>query len=314
MLTHSARYDASGDVAPSEDYTMSAPSKLRALLAKPGIHLMPCCFDALSARLVEKANFPVTFASGFSVAAAHGLPDTGLMSFGEMEQAMRRITGSLEQIPCIGDGDTGYGNAVNAKRTVRGYAAAGLAGVMIEDQVAPKRCGHTRDKAVVDRPTALARVRAAVDASREAAANEEDSILILARTDALKTDGLDEALERAIAFRDLGADIVFVEAPRSLDEMRLIAKEVSGVPQLVNCLAGGLTPVLPPDELEKLGFTRTLAAYPLDLLNASIVAQRQALEGLRTGKPPPELTLPFAELQEAVGFPEYYAEEAKYKS
>ena len=164
---------------------MSAPSKLRALLAKPGIHLMPCCFDALSARLVEKANFSVTFASGFSVAAAHGLPDTGLMSFGEMEQAMRRITGSLEHIPCIGDGDTGYGNAVNAKRTVRGYAAAGLAGVMIEDQVAPKRCGHTRDKAVVDRPTALARVRAAVDASREAAANEEDSILILARTDAL---------------------------------------------------------------------------------------------------------------------------------
>jgi 2-methylisocitrate lyase-like PEP mutase family enzyme len=162
----------------------SAPARLRALLAKPDVHLMPCCFDALSARLVERAKFPVTFASGFSVSAAHGLPDTGLMSFGEMEASMRRITGALQEIPCIGDGDTGYGNAVNTKRTVRGYAAAGLAGVMIEDQVAPKRCGHTRDKAVVDRPTALARIRAAVDASREASANEDDSILILARTDA----------------------------------------------------------------------------------------------------------------------------------
>lgn len=111
---------------------LSAPARLRALLKKDVCHLMPCCFDALSAKLVEGSAFPVTFASGFSVAADHGLPDTGLMSFGEMEGAMRRIAGSLERIPCIGDGDTGYGNAVNAKRTVKAYAAAGLAGIMIE--------------------------------------------------------------------------------------------------------------------------------------------------------------------------------------
>ena len=97
----------------------SAPARLRSLLARPGCHLMPCCFDPLSARLVEASGFPVTFASGFSVAAAHGLPDTGLLSYGEMEHAMRRITGSLKAVPCIGDGDTGYGNAVNAKRTAR---------------------------------------------------------------------------------------------------------------------------------------------------------------------------------------------------
>ena len=166
-----------------------------------------------SAKLVEKAGFPLTFASGFSVAAVHGLPDTGLMSYGEMESAMRRITGSLQRISCIGDGDTGYGNAVNAKRTVRGYAAAGLGGIMIEDQVAPKRCGHTKDKSVVDRATAIARVRAAVDASREVAASTNSSpLVIVARTDARATHGMDEAIARAQLFRDAGADVCFVEA------------------------------------------------------------------------------------------------------
>ena len=198
---------------------------------------MPCCFDALSARLVEKAGFPVTFASGFSVAAAHGLPDTGLLSYGEMEQAMRRIAGSLDSIPCIGDGDTGYGNAVNAKRTVRGYAAAGLAGIMIEDQVSPKRCGHTQGKEVVDRATAVSRVRAAVEASREAARTEDDSILIVARTDARAILGLDEALTRARLFREAGADICFVEAPRSAEEMRSICEAIEG-PKMANMLAG----------------------------------------------------------------------------
>ena len=110
---------------------MSVAARLRALLAKPGCHMMPCCYDGLSARLVETAGFPVTFASGFSVSASHGLPDTGLLSYGEMRDSMRRVTSALERIPCIGDGDTGYGNAVNVKRTVRGYADAGLAGIMV---------------------------------------------------------------------------------------------------------------------------------------------------------------------------------------
>ena len=298
---------------------MAPPAfRLRALLSRPGIVQMPCCFDPLSAKLVEAAGFPVTFASGFSIAAAHGLPDTGLMSYGEMEGAMGRIASSLRQIPCIGDGDTGYGNAVNAKRTVRGYARAGLGGIMIEDQVAPKRCGHTRDKAVVDRETAVARVAAAVDAARETAfelyggdVSDQYSLVVVARTDALKTHGLDEALERAKRFREVGADVCFVEAPTTVEEMKLICESVDG-PKMANMLANGLTPVLPPSELEEIGFK--LAAYPLDLLNAAIVAQRQALAALAdTGAPPPEVTLPFAELQAAVGFPEYYAEEEKYR-
>ena len=288
----------------------SAPRRLRALLTnRPGIHLMPCCGDALGAKLIEQAGFDLTFVSGFSASAAQGLPDTGLLSYEEMAAAMRRVCGALDRIPCIGDGDTGYGNAVNAKRTVRGYAAAGLAGVMIEDQVAPKRCGHTRDKQVVDFDTAVARVRAAVDASRELG---DDGLLILARTDARATHGMEEAIERCKAFREAGAEMTFLEAPRSVQEMEAYCAEVDGW-KLANCLAGGLTPALPPRQLEAMGYT--LAAYPLDLLNASIVGMRRALESLKeSGAPPDELTLPFEELQEVVGFHDYYEEEQKYRT
>ena len=281
-------------------------ARLRALLASPGLKLMPCCHDALSARLVERAGFPLTFVSGFAASAARGLPDTGLMSYGEMLEVMTSVGGALRSIPCMGDGDTGYGNAVNAKRTVQGYARAGMAGIMIEDQVAPKRCGHTRDKAVIGRDEAVARVRAAVDAAREGS----DDILILARTDARATDGLREAIERCQAFREAGADITFLEAPRTAEEMRAYCSEVDG-PKMANLLTGGVTPALPPTELEAMGYS--IAAFPLDLLNASIVSMRAALEGLKQGRPPQELSLPFEELQEVVGFKEYYEEEAKYK-
>ncbi|MEQ9609257.1 MAG: isocitrate lyase/PEP mutase family protein, partial [Kiloniellaceae bacterium] len=145
----------------------SRAETLRRLLAKPEIAVMPCCFDALSAKLIEQAGFSVTFMSGFAVSAARlGLPDTGLISYGEIVDAGRSICAATT-LPVIGDGDTGYGNAVNVKRTVKGYAQAGFAAVMIEDQVWPKRCGHTRGKAVVDRGEAVARIRAAVDAREE---------------------------------------------------------------------------------------------------------------------------------------------------
>lgn len=286
---------------------MRPSAQLRRLLAAPGCHVMPCCYDALSAKLVERAGFPVTFVSGFSAAAAKGLPDTGLLSYAEMEGVMRRVAGSLQSVPCIGDGDTGFGNAVNAKRTVRGYAAAGLAGMMIEDQVAPKRCGHTAGKAVVDRATAVARVRAAVDAARE---DRGGDLVIVARTDARATHGLDEALRRCEEFAAAGADVTFLEAPRSVDEMRLYCESVPGV-KMANLLAGGLTPVLPAAELDGLGFK--LAAYPLDLLNASIVGMRTTLASLKaTGAPAAHLSLGFDELQAVLGFPEYDAEAARY--
>jgi 2-methylisocitrate lyase-like PEP mutase family enzyme len=224
-------------------HTVSAAARLRSLLDGRRPLLMPCCFDALSARLIEQAGFPLTFMSGFAVAATRlAMPDTGLISFAEMLDQGRNICAAVT-IPVIGDGDTGYGNALNVKRTVAGYARAGFAAVMIEDQVAPKRCGHTGGKQVVPRAEAITRVRAAVDSREEGA-----DILILARTDARATHGLAEAIARVAAFRAAGADLLFVEAPESEEEMRRICEEVPGR-HLANMLEGGSTPLLSPVRL-----------------------------------------------------------------
>ncbi len=264
---------------------------------------MPCCFDALSARLVEEAGFPLTFMSGFAVSATQlALPDTGLISYGEMVAQGRNITGAVS-IPVIGDADTGYGNPLNVKRTVHGYAQAGFACAMIEDQVAPKRCGHTRGKEVVPRAEALARVRAAVEAREEGA-----GILVMARTDARATQGLDEAIARGVAMAGLGADIVFVEAPRSEAEMERVCREVPG-PKMANLVEDGDTPLLPPARLEALGYR--IAAYPLTLLLVAAQAMRTALAQMKTGAHPTE-RLRFGEIRELVGFPEYDRALARY--
>jgi len=282
---------------------VSQAEKLRRLLSRPGIVSFPCCYDALSARLIERAGFPLTFMSGFGVSAVHlGLPDTGLISYGEMLAHGKDICAAID-IPIIGDGDTGYGNAVNAKRTVRGYARAGFAAIMIEDQVSPKRCGHTRGKTVVSREEAVSRVQAAVDAREEGA-----DILILARTDARGPDGLEEALWRAESFLDAGADLLFVEAPTSRDEMREICRRVPGH-HLANMLEEGLTPICSERELEDMGFK--LVAHPFALLGPSILAMKRALASLKEGRAPEE-TISFEELKEEVGFPEYYREEERY--
>ena len=276
---------------------------LRGLLASGDFLVMPCCFDAHSARLVERAGFPLTFMSGFAVSATRlGLPDTGLISYAEMLDQGRDVCAAVG-IPVMGDGDTGYGNPVNVKRTVEGYARAGFAAVMIEDQVAPKRCGHTQGKQVVERGEALARIRAAVDA-RDAGAD----VLILARTDARAPRGLDEALWRARAFADAGADLLFVEAPQDESEMERVCA-AADVPQLANLLEGGLTPWLDPDALEGLGFR--IAAYPLALLSAATRAMQRALVALARGERP-EDTVGFAELRELVGFDAYDAELRRY--
>jgi 2-methylisocitrate lyase-like PEP mutase family enzyme len=284
---------------------LSAADKLRRLLDRPGILPFPCCYDALSARLIERAGFPLTFMSGFGVSAVRlGLPDTGLISYGEILAHGKDICAAVS-IPIIGDGDTGYGNALNVKRTVRGYAQAGFAAVMIEDQLAPKRCGHTRGKSVVSRGEALARIRAAVDARVEGA-----DILILARTDARATDGLDEALWRAEAFADAGADMLFVEAPMSREELSEIGRRVPGH-HLANMLEQGLTPICSHRELEDMGFK--LVAHPFALLGPSILAMKRALRALKEGRAPDE-TISFEELKDDVGFTDYYQEEERYTS
>lgn len=271
-------------------------ARLRDLLAADDFLTMPCCFDALSARLVEQAGFPLTFMSGFAVSAARlAVPDTGLITVSEMLEQGRGICQAVS-IPVIGDGDTGHGNPVNVRRTVEQFARAGFAGVMIEDQQAPKRCGHTGVKEVVSRSEALARIRAAVDARDEGA-----EILIMARTDARSALGLDEALWRMRAFADLGADILFLEAPRDEPEMVRFCREVPGI-RMVNMLEEGMTPMLPPARLAEIGYR--IAAYPLTLLASAVQAMREALTGLAAGRIP-QRRVDFATLRSLVGFPDY---------
>ncbi len=275
-------------------------ARLRQLLEAPEFIIMPCCFDGISAKLIQQCGYSLTFMSGFAVSAARlGLPDTGLISYAEMLDQGRNICSAVD-IPVIGDGDTGYGNTVNVKRTVHGYIQAGFAGIMIEDQRSPKRCGHTIGKEVVDREEALLRLRAVIEARDEARDRGED-VVIVARTDARDTHGLSEAIERAKLFVDIGADIIFIESPVSEQEMHRICVEVGGC-QMANIVEYGKTPVLPPESLKEIGYK--IAAYPLTLLSSAVYAMRDALHCIREGKMPGRI-LDFTELQAVVGFPEY---------
>ncbi|MGH9308339.1 MAG: isocitrate lyase/PEP mutase family protein [Vicinamibacterales bacterium] len=282
----------------------TAAARLRKLLDRPGILLMPGCHDAISARLIEEAGFELGFMSGFAVSAARlGMPDTGLISYAELADQGQNICRAVS-IPLIGDGDTGFGSAQNVKRTVQGYGSAGFAAIMLEDQVAPKRCGHTEGKAVVGRDEALMRVRAAVDAR-----DSGEDILIMARTDARACVSLEEGILRCRMFREIGADITFLEAPLDAGEMRRYCAEVDG-PKMANLIEGGKTPILDLPELEAIGYK--IAVSPLTLLNVSIQAMRSALRSLQSGVRPAAV-MDFEHLKQAVGFPAYYAEEARYK-
>lgn len=282
---------------------------LRRLLAEDTCHLMPCCFDALSAKLVQQEDYPLTFMSGFAASAARlGAPDLGLMSYGEVVDQVQHITSAIS-IPLIADGDTGYGNAMNVRRTVLGFAQAGAAAVMIEDQVAPKRCGHTPGKEVVSRDEAFDRIRAAVDARNEFISAGGSEILVLARTDARHEYGLTEAIERSAHFAELGADILFVEAPQTESEMAEICQSLPG-PKMANIVEGGLTPELSVDVLHGIGYS--LAAYPLTLLAASMKAMTDSLRGMRERRSLHLMN--FEELRERVGFNDYYEISARYSS
>jgi 2-methylisocitrate lyase-like PEP mutase family enzyme len=252
----------------------------RELLSGPDPLLLPCAHDALSARLIERAGFRAYSIGGFPlVGARYGLPDIGLVGLGEMTAGVRDIVGASE-LAVLVDGDHGYGDAKNVARTIRTYEAMGVAAIFIEDQVAPKRCGHMAGKDVV--PTAIMeeKLRAA------AAAREQDTFL-LARTDARAIHGLDEALRRGERYLRAGADGIFIEAPETLDEMRIVGRAFKGVPQLANMLEGGRTPPVDPKELKAMGFA--MIAYPTTLIFrvartiekalADLAAGRLALEG-----------------------------------
>ena len=279
--------------------------KLKKLLDQKDIIVMPGCYDALSAKLIEKEELNAGFMSGFSVSSTKlGMPDTGLISFSEMAEQVRNIC-NVTSIPIIFDGDTGYGNAVNVYRTVRGFADAGAAAIMIEDQKWPKKCGHTKGKDVVEVNEANSRIKAAVDASKM---NNKD-ILVMARTDAIATRGLDDAIKRMQKFSELGADILFVEAIKSKEDMKRVIKEVPGH-HMINLIEDGETPLLEMNELEDMGFK--IAVFPLTLMSASVKIMQESLKNMKNKTYNTNVSK-FSDLRDIVGFNEYYEIEDKYK-
>ena len=276
----------------------SAPARLRSLLEAGPVVKAPGCFDALSARVLESAGFEAGFMGGFSVAAARlGLPDVGLMSYGEMLDQARSVCAATS-LPIIGDADTGYGNAINAERTLLGCARAGLACVMIEDQQWPKRCGHTAGKAIVDRAEALQRIRACARVREEHGLD----VLIMARTDACATDGFEEALWRCEAFADAGADVTFLEAPETVEQMQRYCETVPGW-KTANLVEDGKTPWLSPGELTEVGYSVVL--YPVSLLLHSIHAMQAAANGLARDGEAGGARARFDEARGLLGWPVY---------
>ncbi len=284
-------------------------ARLRELLAAgSGPVVAPGAFDALSARLVEQAGFEVVYMTGFGTTASLiGRPDVGLLSSTEMIDNARRIAAAVD-LPVIADADTGYGNAITVVRTVQGYEQAGVAGIHLEDQVMPKRCGHMSGKAVVSTEEMAGKIRAAV------AARRDPDFLIIARTDAAAVLGLDEAIARARAFAAAGADVLFVEAPTSEDDIARVAAELKGVAPLVfNWAEGGRTPPITLERIAELGFS--LVLYPIGTLLAATAAIQEVLATIRKdGTPAAAMPgLPtFEGFTDLIGLPEISALERRF--
>jgi 2-methylisocitrate lyase-like PEP mutase family enzyme len=281
-------------------------TRIHRILSEVGAIAFPGVFDTLSAKIAQRAGFPMGFVSGYSVAAtAIGEPDMGLLTQTEMIDRARRICMSVS-IPVIVDADTGYGNPLNVHRTVTELIAAGAAGCFLEDQVWPKRCGHMRGKRVIDRDDYVQKVRAAVDA------RGGRDFFIVARTDALAAVGLDEAVRRVEAAREAGADASFIEAPASLDDLEAIGRR-SPAPNVANMIEGGRTPVLSRERLASLGFQ--LILYPLTGLFAAARAIESVYRALKAdGTTPrdPGRLLTFAEFNDLIGVEERYTLAARF--
>jgi 2-methylisocitrate lyase-like PEP mutase family enzyme len=248
-----------------------AGDRLRARLAAGQTVLMPGVWDPLSALLARGAGFSTAFLSGYCVSGAHlGVPDIGLLTQTEMAEVARRVCRAVPELAVVVDADTGYGDPSNTIRTVELWEEAGAAGLFLEDQRWPKRCGHLDGKQVVPRDEWLAKLRAAIA--------HRDALHVTARTDARAPLGLDEAIERARMAADLGVDAVFVEAPRSITELERIASALEGTVLVANMVEGGKTPLLTPDELHELGFD--LIVSPLTGLFSTVRALRDTFERL----------------------------------
>jgi len=242
------------------------------MLNEPGIIVAPGAYDGISARLIEAAGFKAVYMTGAGTAASHlGQPDLGLTTLTEMATHASHLTSCLT-VPLIADADTGYGNALNVVRTVREYEKAGVAGLHLEDQVAPKKCGHIAGKQILDAKEFAQKIRAAVEY------RTDPDLVIIARTDARAVSGLDDAIARANLYREAGADVIFFEAPQSREEIERVAREVKA-PLLANMVQGGKTPALKAAELERLGFK--IVIFPGVCMRAAVPAIEGALAQLK---------------------------------
>jgi 2-methylisocitrate lyase-like PEP mutase family enzyme len=287
---------------------MDKAKLVRRYLSEKGQLVMPGVFDALSAKIAARAGFEVIFITGYSLSATLlGEPDFGLLTQTEVVTAAQRIC-SVVNTPVIVDADTGYGNAINVIRTVHDLIRAGAAGMFLEDQVWPKRCGHMKGKQVIPLDEQLKKLRAAIEA------RSDHDFYIVARTDSRQTLGLTEAIARGIAFKEAGADAVFVEAPENKGEMKEIASHVPG-PLVANMLERGVTPLMDPQELKELGFD--LIVWPLAPLYSIAKSLTDVYATLRRDGSTTKILdrlMPFDDFNEIVGLEEKYSQDQKYRT
>lgn len=277
---------------------------LRDRLNLDGIIVVPGVYDALTAKLAENLGFEIIFQSGYSVSATMlGMPDYGILNAGDtLEQASRIVRAS--KLPLIVDIDTGYGNPLNVRKMVEDLQRLGVKGIFLEDQVWPKRCGHMQGKQVISVDEYIQKLRAAIDVKNE-------DFIVVARTDALEPLGIEEAIRRGRLYKDIGADAIFVEAPRSIEEMRLIARSIDA-PLVANMIEGGKTPFLSAKELEEIGFK--IALFPLSLLFASTTAMINVLKELKEYGITKSKYLRFEEFNRIIGLDEIKRLEDRYKT
>lgn len=286
--------------------SMAGPGRLKELLSQNRLLVAPGVYDGLSARIAEQAGFEVLYVSGGAVARSMGLPDVGLVSLTETAKRLEEIR-SVTSIPLVVDADTGYGNEINVIRTIRTLERAGAAAVHLEDQVTPKKCGHYDGHQLIEAEAMGRKIRAALDA------RQDPDLIIIARTDARSAAGLDEAIRRGRLYAEAGADMVFIEAPRSEAELARISRELAGIPLLVNMFHGGKTPLVPAQRLEALGYR--LMIVPSDLQRAAIGAMQRAARLLRERGDTAPLAgemAGFAERDAIVGLAEVQSLERRY--
>ncbi len=286
---------------------MRASTLLRRMLDEPEIIVLPGAYDALSARLAERAGFSACFTTGFGFAATVlGMPDFGLLTMSETMDRVRHVVRAIN-VPLVADMDTGYGNALNVVRTVRECVALGVAGIILEDQEWPKKCGHFEGKRVIQAEEQAAKLRADVDA------RGDDDLVIIGRTDARQPLGLEEAIRRGQLYRAAGADVVFVEAPGSVDELREVAQAIPDAPLFANMIEGGKTPLLSSAELQELGYK--MVVYPLSALFSATKAVEETYRALyqeQTTAARQEAMVPFDQFEEIIGVPGWKELEQQY--